>query len=125
MKDYFSNLKKAFLEPIERVRKTPSFHIVGTNFKLAFANEVGAIGMGLLSSVISLVVVIIVLATSIPILWPMATEASGNITAMTGTDAGTETIQAFWPVVLLIVGIGVAVGLIVYALKEFGIMGKG
>jgi len=71
------------------------------------------------------VVVIIVMARAIPVLWPLATEASENITGMTGTDAGTTTIQAFWPIILLLVGLGVAIGLIIYALKKFGILGGG
>ena len=80
--------------------------------------------MSLLIALISTVVVIIVLAVSIPILWPIATDASTNITSMTGTDAGTTTIQAFWPVVLLLVGLGIAVGLIMFALRRFGLIGS-
>jgi len=79
----------------------------------------------ILYALLGVVIVVIVLANAIPVLWPMATDASGNITAMTGTDAGTTTIQAFWPVVLLLVGLGVAVGLIVYALRKFGMLGGG
>ena len=79
--------------------------------------------MALLSAIIGVVVVIIVIATAFPVLWPLATDASANITAMTGTDVGTETIQAFWPVVLLVIGLGLSVGLIVYGLKKMGLMG--
>ena len=81
--------------------------------------------MSLLSALIIIVVVMIVLGTSIPVLWPLLTDTSTNITAMTGTDAGTTTIQAFWPIILLIIGLGVAVGLIVFALKKFGLFGGG
>ena len=81
--------------------------------------------MWILGAIISIVIVIIVLANAIPVLWPMATSASANITAMTGTDAGTTTIQAFWPVVLLLVGIGIAIGLIVFAMRKFGIFSGG
>lgn len=82
-------------------------------------------GFAIVGSLVAVVVVIIVLANAIPVLWPLATGASGNITAMTGTDAGTTTIQAFWPIILLLVGLGVAVGLIVYALRRFGLLGGG
>lgn len=82
----------------------------------------GFAGMAILYSLIGVVVVIIVLASAIPILWPMAVDASGNITAMTGTDAGTDMIQGFWPVALLIVGLGLGIAVIVYALKQFNVM---
>ena len=82
--------------------------------------------MGLLISIIGVVVVLIVLGASVPILWPLATTYSANITSMTGTDAGTTTMQAIWPVALLVIGLGLGVGLIVFALKKFGLMsGKG
>ena len=73
-------------------------------------------------SVLGIVITIIILANAIPVLWPMATTAGANITAMTGTDSGTTMIIAFWPVALLIIGIGIAVAIIVFALKQFGLM---
>lgn len=82
--------------------------------------------MALLVGMIGIVVVLLIIGTTFPILWPMVTgEVTDNITAMAGTDAGTTTFQAFWPVVLLVVGIGLAVGLIVYGLRKFGLMGGG
>ena len=90
---------------------------------ISISGQRGALGMGLLTALIGVVVVIIVLANAIPILWPMAVDASANITSMNGTDAGTQMIQGFWPVVLLLVGLGVAIGLIIYALKAFGVLG--
>ena len=91
----------------------------------AYENQKGFSGVGgmaILGAVISIVVTIIVLANAIPVLWPLATTASGNITAMVGTDAGTSLIKQFWPIVLLLVGIGIAIALIVYALKKFGVL---
>lgn len=81
--------------------------------------------MKLLAGLITIVVVLLVLGTAIPALWPLATGTSTNITAMSGTDAGTTTIQAFWPIALMVVGLGLGVGIIMYALKKFGLMGKG
>ena len=86
--------------------------------------------MGLLIGLISVAVVLIVIATAFPIVWPMVTSAgynivgsvSENITGMTSTDVGTTTIKGFWPLILLVVGIGIAIGLIVYGLKKFQIM---
>ena len=85
--------------------------------------------MGILLGLITVSVVLIVIATAFPIVWPMVTTAGynivgdgANITGMTGTDAGTTTVVGFWPLILLVVGIGIAIGLVVYGLKEFQIM---
>lgn len=91
--------------------------------KTMLKEEHGFAGMGILYSLIGVVVTIIVLAKTIPVLWPMATEASGNITAMEGTDEGTQMMIAFWPIVLLIIGLGVAIAVIVFALRKFNVMG--
>lgn len=89
-----------------------------------FSNEVGAmIGMGIAVSVIGVVITIVILANVIPVLWPIATTASANVTSMTGTDVGTTTIVSFWPIALLVIGIGIAVGVIIYGLKAFGLIG--
>lgn len=92
----------------------PMFFMVG---------ESGIVGMYLLTAVIGVVITVTVLAYAIPVLWPVATTASENITSMTGTDAGTSTLKAFWPIALLIVGLGMAVGVIYFGLRAFGIFG--
>lgn len=81
--------------------------------------------MGMLVALIGVIVVLIVLGYTIPVLWPIAVATSTNITAMSGTDSGTIMIQTFWPVILMVVGLGVAVGLIVFALRKFGLLGGG
>lgn len=75
--------------------------------------------MKILGSIIGVVVALVALGYAIPVLWPMAAGSADNISAMTGDDAGTTTMQAFWPVILLIVGLGIAVGLIYYAINKF------
>ena len=95
------------------------------NAKLVLLRQRGNMNMGLLEALIGVVVVLIVIFRAFPILWPMATDASANITAMSGTDAGTTTVQGFMPVVLLIVGLGIGIGLIVFALRQFGLLGGG
>ena len=79
--------------------------------------------MKLLTGLIGAVVLLVVMAVGFPILWPIASNTTA-IDAMTGTDAGTTTFQALWPIILLLVGLGVAVGIIIYALKKFGLMGN-
>lgn len=78
-------------------------------------------GMAILGALIGVVVVLVVMSEAIPVLWPIAANSTA-IADMTGTDAGTTTMQAFWPIVLLLVGLGVAVGLIVFALKRFNLL---
>lgn len=80
--------------------------------------------MKLLSGLLGVVVVLVVLGTAVPVLWPLAANTTA-IDAMTGTDVGTTTIQSFWPVILLVVGLGLAVGLIVFGMRKFGLWGGG
>lgn len=79
-------------------------------------------GLSILGALLGVVVVLVVMTQAIPVLWPLAANSTA-IDAMTGTDAGTDTIQAFWPIILLLVGLGLAIGLVVYALRKFGLMG--
>lgn len=81
--------------------------------------------MTILLALITVSVVLIVIATAFPIVWPMVVAAGANVTSMEGTDAGTTTLVGFWPLILLVVGIGIAIGLIMYGLKKFQIMSKG
>ena len=89
--------------------------------------------MFILGAIITVAVVLIVIATAFPIVWPMVVtsgynitgDVAANVTGMTGTDAGTTTVQGFWPLILLMVGIGIAIGLIVYAIRQFKILKGG
>lgn len=77
------------------------------------------LGVALLGKLIGVLVVVLVLGSAVPVIWPMITATSDNITAMTGTDSGTTFIQDFWPLVILLIGIGLAVGLIMFAIRRF------
>ena len=88
----------------------------------AIASQKGFAGMGILGALLGVVIVIVVMTQAIPVLWPSAANSTA-IDAMSGTDAGTTTVQAFWPIILLLVGLGLAIGLVVFALKKFGLMG--
>lgn len=73
---------------------------------------------GILGALIGAVVLLVILARAFPVLWPIAANTTA-IDAMTGTDAGTTTFQAFWPIVLLLVGLGVAVAVIMWSVNRF------
>lgn len=75
--------------------------------------------MNILYAILGILVIFLVLANVIPTLWPMIANTSGNITAMTGTDAGTTTIKAFWPIAILVIGIGIGVAVIMVGIKKF------
>ena len=116
---------------IERIRKAKraiEIAIAGgeirTTVLAKIASQAGFGGMGILGSLLGVVVVLVVMTQAIPVLWPLAANSTA-IDAMTGTDAGTTTVQAFWPIILLLVGLGLAIGLIMFALKKFKIGGVG
>ena len=68
--------------------------------------------------VVGSVVLLIVAGYLVVKLWPVTYDISGNMTAMTGTDAGTDIFQALWPVLLIIVAIVVIVGMITWSLRK-------
>lgn len=98
---------------------------IATNPK-ATASQRGAslVGMSIVIALIGAIITIILIADVVPILWPMAETASANITNMSTSTQGGQLIVSFWPIVLLVVGIGLAVGAIVWALGKFGIIGR-
>lgn len=51
-------------------------------------------------------------------MWPQVTTISGNITAMAGTDLGTTTMKWVFPISLLVFGIAIGIGLIMWALDQ-------
>lgn len=67
---------------------------------------------------------IIVLGALIPVLWPMMEATDTDIQALTETGPITTFLQTMWPIVLLVIGIGVAAGLVFMALRKFGVMGQ-
>ena len=65
--------------------------------------------------------VIIVIGALLPSLWGMMMDTSDTVGNLTGEGAGGTFIAAMWPIVLIIVGIGIAAGLIFYAIRKFNI----
>lgn len=74
---------------------------------------------GILGAVLGVAVTLLVLFKAVPVIWPLVTSASTNVTSMNGTDAGTTTMVAFVPVILIMVGIGIAIALVMYAVNKF------
>lgn len=82
----------------------------------------GQRGSGIVKAVIGVMMVVVVLGAAIPALWPTFTGSADDIAALTQTDAGTTMLQTMWPIALVIIGIGIAAGIIFLALREFGII---
>ena len=84
-------------------------------------NQEGSI----LTGIVLTVVTIIILAALLPAFWPMLTDSTANIQAINGTDTATVFLKTGWPIAILLVGIGIVVALIYFALKQFGVIGGG
>lgn len=74
--------------------------------------------------VILVIVTAVVLGFLVPMLWPMFLETNTAMQEIAGEDIATQFLQAVWPLALLIVAIGIAVGFIFYALRKFNVIGK-
>ena len=82
-------------------------------------NQEGSI----LGGIILTVVTIVVLAALLPAFWPMLTDSTATINAINGTDTATVFLKTGWPIAILLVGIGIVVALIYFALRQFGVLG--
>ena len=80
---------------------------------------------GMVGKVVSVILLIIVLGAIVPALWPVMQDTDTDIQALNATGStSTAFLQTIWPIVLLVIGIGVAAGLIFYALRKFGVLGQ-
>lgn len=62
---------------------------------------------------------IIVIGTIVPVIWPMFVATDTDVQAMTETDDATVTLQSLYPIMLVVVGILIAAGLVFYGLRQF------
>lgn len=84
------------------------------------ANQRGSFGIG---AILVAVVMVVLVGTAIVALWPTVQSTATSVAGLTQTDAGTTVLKGLWPLVALVLGAGAAAGLIVWALKEFGLIG--
>lgn len=59
----------------------------------------------------------------LPYLWPLVEDTLDAINGMSGGDA-TDIIQMYWPIVLVVVAIVIGIAVIVFALRELGVIGS-
>ena len=81
-------------------------------------------GFNILGAIIIVAVTLVVLGAAIPVLWPMMQETEADIAALNesaGATAATNFLESMWPIVILIVGLGIVVALIWFGLRRFGL----
>lgn len=76
----------------------------------------------MIQKIIGIVLIVVVLGALLPVLWPMIEDTGTDIAAMEGGTA-TDFIQAMWPILLIVIGVGVGAGLIFFALRNLGVFG--
>ena len=81
----------------------------------------------MIKSAIGVVLVIVVLGALLPVLLPLffATGADIETVATNSSYAayGAPVLGTMWPIVLLVIVLGIAAGLIFWALRKFGVIG--
>lgn len=77
----------------------------------------------MLRRVVTILLVIVILGTALPVMWPLFVATDTDIQAMTETDDATTMLQAIWPIGLLVLGLAIVAGIIFYALRKFKVAG--
>jgi hypothetical protein len=78
----------------------------------------------MIKKVLGVAVTLVVMGALVPVLWPLIIASNTNIQNIAGSDSATAFLKALWPVLLIIVALGVAGGLVFYVLRKFGVIGK-
>ena len=78
----------------------------------------------MIKKVLGVILIAVVIAALLPVLLPLLFDSIGDIDAIAHEDAGAELdlLQTLWPIVVMIVIIGIAAGLVFFALKRFGVI---
>ena len=78
----------------------------------------------MIKSVIGVILIAVVIGALIPVLLPVLFDTIGDIGDLTHADAGAELdlLQTMWPIVVMVIVIGVAAGLVFFALRRFGVI---
>ena len=78
----------------------------------------------MIKRVLGVILIAVVIAALLPVLLPLLFDSIGDIDAITHEDAGAELslLKTLWPIVVMIVIIGIAAGLVFFALKRFGVI---
>ena len=77
-----------------------------------------------LIAVIGIIVILIVIASVFIAAWPQVSTVTANVSSMTGTDTGTTMFKGFWPVVILLAGLIIALIPLFFVLNKLGVIGE-
>ena len=78
----------------------------------------------MISKVLGVVLIAVVVAALLPVMLPLLFDSIGDIEDITHADAGAELdlLQTLWPIVVMIIIIGIAAGLVFFALRRFKVI---
>ena len=80
----------------------------------------------MLKSVIGVILMVVILGALLPTLLPMFFETATDIdTVATNSsyeDYGAPVLGTVWPIVLTVIILGIAAGLVFFALRRFGVI---
>jgi hypothetical protein len=82
-------------------------------------------GKGAAGALIGAALILLLFYFLFPVIWPIITTASTNITSMNGTDQGTILVKSFNPLLLTLGGVGVVVGVLVLFWKKISVAFRG
>ena len=80
--------------------------------------------MSLVRRIVLVLLVVVVIGVTVPVLWDLFQDAGDAIAGLSG-GSETDILQAIWPVAMILISIGIGAGVVFYALKQFGVVGKG
>lgn len=77
--------------------------------------------MKIIKGIVMIGLTILSLGWLIPYLWPLVEDTLDAVEGMGGGDSGA-LISAYWPIILIVVAVGIGIGVVVYALREIGLI---
>lgn len=78
----------------------------------------------MIKKILGVILIVVVLGAAIPVILPLLFDTQGDIEAMnvTASPEAGGLLKTMWPIVVMIIIIGIAAGLIFFALKRFNVI---
>lgn len=78
----------------------------------------------MIKKVLGVILICVVIAALLPVLLPLLFDSISDIEAInvTASPAAGGMLQTMWPIVVMIIIIGIAAGLVFFALKRFDVI---
>lgn len=78
----------------------------------------------MIKKVLAVILVVVVIGALIPVLLGLLFDTAEPISSMnvTASPAAGGLLQTMWPIVIMIIIIGIAAGLVFYGLKRFNVI---